>query len=75
MVGSPASPGPNRTTSSPSATAVSAKSTTNWFMQTVPEIVQRRPRTCTCPVLVARRGTPSAYPSGTRPSVVSRRVV
>ena len=43
-------------------------------MQTVPAIGQRRPRALTSGRPAAVRGTPSAYPRGTRPRVVSREV-
>src|SRR5674536_79242 len=73
-VGSPALPGPNSTTSSPACTGSSATSTTNWSMHTVPLTRRRRPATSTSDRLPARRGTPSAYPSGTSASMASAEV-
>jgi hypothetical protein len=47
----------------------------NWSMQTRPVTVRRRPPSHTGPTSVAERGTPSAKPSGTSASPVSRSVV
>ena len=44
------------------------RSTTNWSMQIRPRIGRRLPSTQTSAVFPAWRGTPSPYPSGTRPT-------
>src|SRR6266498_5598361 len=70
-VGSPRLPGPNSRTSSPAATGSSPVSTTNWSMHTLPEMRRRAPASQTSAVLVPLRGTPSAYPRGTRANPVA----
>src|SRR2546430_932900 len=70
-VGSPPSPGPKSTATSPADTGSSPQSSTTWSMQTRPATVRRFPASHTGPRLEACRGTPSPYPSGTTARVVS----
>src|SRR2546421_6895498 len=74
-VGSPASPGPKSTATSPADTGSSPQSSTTWSIQTRPATVRRFPASHTGPRLDACRGTPSPYPSGTTANVVSSEVV